>query len=168
MSRRLREYHLLREQRPKRLGLEQAPPRSGVRQAELLEDRPRVGAPAAAPPLVREARPQLRVAVGRLEDPPDDELRRHRAVPLVLLQPERDVPERIAAVAVEAAAEAEGDRAAGVSAAVLDAKTQVLAVADGRRLGDLAPGDEQRHVGVAEPERREPPQLAAEPERQRA
>ncbi len=36
------------------------------------------------------------------------------------------------------------------------------------QLAELAAGDEQRDAGIAEAERREPPQLRAEPERQRA
>ena len=42
------------------------------------------------------------------------------------------------------------------------AEAQVLAVADGAELGQLAPVDQQRHAGVAQAERREPRELLAE------
>ena len=61
----------------------------------------RLRAELRAAPLRGEAVAQLEVAVGRVEDPPDDELRRDRAVPGVLLEAEGDVVVPDAAAAVE-------------------------------------------------------------------
>ena len=63
--------------------------------------------------------------------------------------------------AVELAAEAERDRRAGVAAALADPEAQMLALADERRVDRLAARHEQRHVRVAEPERRQPLELAS-------
>ena len=82
------------------------------------------------------------------------------AVPAVLLQPERDVVAARPAGTVELPAEAERDRAARVGAVAADAEAQMLALADRRELAELAAGGEQRHLRVAEPERREPRELA--------
>ena len=68
---------------------------------------------------------------------------------------------------LELAAEPERDRAARVAPVLADAEAQVLALADRRGADRLAAGDEQRHVGIAEPERRELLELAGELERQR-
>src|SRR5262249_53081029 len=73
-----RERRRFVEKPPEGLRLEQAaPPRRGVRQLELLEDRARPGAPPrlAAAPLVLQPAPQLLVALARAEDAPHDELR---------------------------------------------------------------------------------------------
>ena len=68
---------------------------------------------------------------------------------------------------VEALSLAERDRAAGVSPLAADAKAEVLPLADCCELGEPAAGREQRRGRVAEPERREPRELAAEVERER-
>ena len=60
----------------------------------------------------------------------------------------------------------EGDRRTGVPAALAHPEAKMLAVAHRRQVGELAPVDEQRHAGIAEPERREPRQLGAQAERQ--
>ena len=98
--------------------------------------------------------------------PPDDELRRDRAVPVVLLEPERDVEAPDRAKPVDLRALAERDRAAGVAAVLADAEAQVLPLAHRRRRDRLRRGDEERHVGVAETERREPRELLGEVERE--
>ena len=67
----------------------------------------------------------------------------------------------VAAQPVELPAEPERDRAARVAPVLADAEAQVLAVADGRGVDGLAARDEQRHVGVAEAERRQPLELRA-------
>ena len=50
--------------------------------------------------------------------------------------------------------------------ALPDAEPQVLAVADGREIGEVAAVDEEQHAGVREPERRELAELGAEVERE--
>src|SRR4051794_25764054 len=159
------------EQRAERRRLEKAPPcagRVGRCDLELREDRARLGRPCrlARLPLPGEPLAQLVEAVDRVEDAADDELRRADAVPPVLAEPERDVVARLAPEAVELRAEAERDRLAGVASAVAHAEPEVLPVADRRGLCDLATVDEQRHPRIAEAERREPRELAAEAERQ--
>ena len=72
----------------------------------------------------------------------------------------------LAPVAVEPRADAERDRAAGVEAVAPDAEAQMLPLAHRRELAELAARREQRHLGIAEPERREPRELRAELERQ--
>ena len=122
---------------------------------------------ALAPQLLEPRRAARSYAVGRVEEPPHDELRRDGAVPAVLLQPEDEVVARLAPEPVELRAEAERDRAAGVAAVLAHAEAQVLALPDRRGLDGLAAGDEQGHVGVAEPERRQPVELLRQVERQR-
>src|SRR2546423_6643544 len=134
------------------------------------EYAPRLGGPrvSACTPLRREPFAQLLVALGGVEDPPYDELRRDGAVPAVLLQPERDVVAPRAAEAVELAAEPERDRRPGVAAALPHAEAQMLALADRAELAQLASVDEQHHAGIPEPERREARQLLAERQAQLA
>ena len=67
---------------------------------------------------------------------------------------------------VELRAEPEGDRAARVGAVAADAEAQVLPLAHGREVAELAARREQRHVRIAEPERRELRELLAELERE--
>src|SRR5204863_176896 len=100
-----------------------------------------------------EALAEFEVALGRVEDAADDELRRDRAVPTILLQAERDVVAAHTAEAVEVRAEAERDRRAELTVAVPDPEAEVLAVADRGRLHDLAAGHEQRRRGIAQSER---------------
>src|ERR671936_594838 len=124
---------------------------------ELVEDLlcDRLAFTARAAEFPGEPLAQLAVALVGVEDPADDQLRRGRPVPTVLLEPERDVVRAVAPVAVEPRAEAERDRAAAVDAVLADPEAQVLPLAHGRELRELAPGREQRDVRVAEPERRE-------------
>src|SRR5581483_11176523 len=98
------------------------------------------------------------VARGGREEPPDDELRRDRAVPAVLLEPERDVVAP-APEGVEAASLAEGDRTAGVDPLAADPEAEMLPFAHGRERRQAAARGEQGHRGVPEAERREPRQL---------
>src|SRR5581483_478708 len=132
-----------------------------------LGDRLRLRAEPARAPLGRQPLAQLEVALGRLEDPADDELRRRRAVPGVLLEAEGDVVVAHTAEAVELGAEPERDRRTGRPPRVADAEAQVLAVADRGQIGELAAGDEQGDAWVAETERREAAELRAELERER-
>ncbi len=157
------------EQRAEALRLEQVPAAEPcLVELELGEDRRRFGVARLGrlPELGDEPVAQLAEARGGDEDATHDELRRHRAVPAVLLEPERDVVAALAPVRVEPRAEAEGDRAAGVGAVAADAEAQVLALPDRGEVAELAAGSEQRHAGVAEPERRQPGELGAEVERQ--
>src|SRR5262245_2733906 len=63
-------------------------------------------------------------------------------------------------------AQPEGNRAARVAAVCAHAELEVLSLADGGELRQLAARQEQRHVRVAEAERREPRELAAQLERE--
>src|SRR4029453_12795223 len=96
---------------------------------ELGKDRLGLRAEPAGAPLLREAFAQLQVAVRRIEDAPNDELRRGRPVPRVLLEPEGDVVAADAPEPVELRAEAEGDRAPGRATGVRDPEAEVLPVA---------------------------------------
>src|SRR5439155_20284425 len=159
------QRRLLLEQRPERRRLEQAPLRA-VAKLELVEDRAPLCRPRrlAGTPLLREPVPQLLEPVGGVEDPPDDELRRHRAVPAVLLEPERHVVATLPAKTIEVAAHAEGDRRARVAAVLPHAKPEMLAVSNRSEVGELAAVDQQGHPGVAEAERREPGELGSKSE----
>src|SRR5262249_49768781 len=94
------------------------------------------------------------------------ELRRDGSVPLVRLEPEGDVVAPDLAQTVEPRTEAERDRAARVPPVLADAEAEVLALADGRELRQLAAGQQQRHVRVAEAEGRQPGELGAQVESQ--
>ena len=136
---------------------------------QLGEDPPCFRRPGgiACSPEPREPCAQLLVRVGRVEDPPDDELRSDRTVPVVLLEPEGDVEVRLQAHPVELAAEAEGDRTSGVAPLLAHPKAQVLSVPDGCGADRLAVRNEKRHVGITEPEGCELLELAGELEGQR-
>src|SRR5439155_15738793 len=155
------------EKGTKARGLEQVAA-SAVVESQLRKDRSRVRIAGGRrlDPLLREPLAELAIAGSTGEDAADDQLRRDRSVPVVLLEPERDVVEDVGAEQLEARALPEGDRAAGVAAAPLNPEAKVLAVADGRKLGEPAAGSEQHRRRVPEPERREPPELGAEVERQ--
>src|SRR5581483_8589574 len=142
---------------------------SRCRPVELLEHPPGRGRSLArsCPPLGCELGAQRAVAIGRLEGPPDHELRRRGAVPGVLREPEGDVVLSHPPVAVEMRAETEGDRAAGGTAAVEHAEAQVLALPYRLQVAQLAACDEQRHAWVAEAEGCEPLELGGELERER-
>ena len=71
------------------------------------------GLSRAGAPLGGESLAQLEVTVRRLEDASDDQLRRGRPVPAVLLEPERQVVGADTAKTIELRPEAESDRAAG-------------------------------------------------------
>src|SRR5207302_7630809 len=106
---------------------EQAPP-PGVVDTELLEHGARRLAPllGAGPPFGGQLGAQLEIALRRLEDPPDDQLRRGRAVPRVGLEPEGEVVGTDPPPAVERRAEPEGDRAAGCPSRLDGTEAQVL------------------------------------------
>src|SRR5262249_50423309 len=137
------------KQRPERRRFEEAPPRA-VADLQLGEDRPRVRRPRCLTraPLPDKPRAKLLEPVDGVEDAANDELRRHRPVPAVLGQPEGDVVAGLAAEAVELAAEPEGDRLARVAPAVPHPEPQVLALADGGGLRDLAAVDEEGYSRV--------------------
>src|SRR5438132_6307362 len=127
-----------------------------IRRQHLGPFAPEAGQPVA----------QLAVAGLAVEDSLDHELRGDGAVPVVLLEPEGDVEPELLPEAVDLPAEAERDRAAGVTGAVLDPKAKMLAVTDCGDLAELAAGHEQGHAGVAEPERRQARELGAQAQRQ--
>src|SRR5919198_490377 len=79
-----------------------------------------------------------------IENPPDNELRRDRPVPLVFLETEGDVERSLLPKSVELPPEAEGDRTARVAGPVLDPKPEVLAVAD---RGDVG-AEVERQLGA--------------------
>ena len=80
----------LREERLEALRLEQAAP-DAAREVELVEDLLCDGVSLLRAPLLAQPARQLLVAVVRVEDAPDDELRRDGSVPAVLLEAEDDV-----------------------------------------------------------------------------
>ena len=121
---------------------------------ELVEDPLRMRLARFRGPLCPEPGVDLIEAVVGVEDTTHDELRRHGPVPVVLLQTKRDVVTSRASVTVELGALSEGDGAAGVAAVAMDAETEVLPVADGRELAELAARREQRDIGIGQAERR--------------
>src|SRR5439155_13991966 len=142
------------------------PFRAVLLQLELGKDRlrlriARLRTPLRAQPFVEPLEPVVRV-----EDAPHDELRRHGPVPVILLQAEGDVVPPDTPVAVHLRSLAERDSAARIAAVTVHSETEMLAVSNRRKVAELAPGCEQRHVGIAEPERRQPAQLLAQIERQ--
>src|SRR5262249_33642119 len=134
---------------------------------ELVEDRLRLGiAAAVCKPLRTQPFVELVEAIVGIEDATHDELRRDRAVPMVLLQAEGDVVPSDTAGTVELGSLAERNRSARVTPVTLQTETQMLSVTDRCQFAELAPRRKQRHVRVAEAERRKPPQLLAQLERQ--
>src|SRR5438270_595023 len=167
--RRARESRLAREQRPEALRLEQMPtPEPRRLDLELGEDRGRLAVALVGRLAVFRDEPVAQLFEPRLggEDPPHDELRRDSAVPAVLLEPERDVPTAVTPVAVELGPRAERDCRAGVEAVAPDAKAQMLPLAHRRELAELTTRGEQRHLGIAQAERRKTTELGAQVERQ--
>src|SRR2546426_7617240 len=82
----------LAEQGAKRFRFEWMPRRRAVRrETELVEDRLRGRLALTGAPLRTQPRVEFLEAVVRIEDSAHDELWRDGAVPVVLLQPERDV-----------------------------------------------------------------------------
>ena len=158
------------EKRSERLRLEElAAARVLCVERKLTEDAPRLRSPgrlAARARAPRSARSQLLVALGRVEDPPDDELRCDRAVPVVLLQAERDVEQADREQPIELRALTERNRAPGVASVLTHAKAKMLAVADGRGSHGLRRRDEQGDVRVAETERRKALELLRQVERE--
>ena len=161
----------LSEERPERLGLQEmaSPGGFGFGQVELREDRPRLGRPGllAGAPEPGQPRMQVVVAVVGLEQAPNDELWRNRPVPAVRLEAERDVVAPLGAEEIELSSQAEADRAARVAAVAAYAEGEVLAFADRAQLDEAAARREQRHLGIPEPERRQPTEFLRELERQR-
>src|SRR6185436_11364845 len=156
----------LGQERDEALGLEQVPLRTAVDEPELGEDRDRVGIAIFLAPLRLEPFPLGDVAFVGLEHMTHVELRRDRPVPLVRLELECDIEETGPAQAFEPSAEPERDRTPRVAPVRAHAELQVLALADGGQVDQLAAREQQRHVRVAEAERREPRQLVAKLERQ--
>src|SRR5579862_3105755 len=150
----LQRRRLFLEQVPEGRRLEQASPGS-VSQLELAEDLPRLLCPGvfAGAPLLREPVAQLVETLGGVEDAAHDELGRDDAVPPVILEPHGEVVAPFAQEPVELRTQAERDRRPGVPAALPHAETQVLPVAHGRQVRELAAVDEQRDRRIAEPER---------------
>src|SRR2546426_5597841 len=103
-------------------------PASACCKLELLEDRVRAGIALrrAQLPLRRRPGVQLAVALVRVEHVLHHELRRDRAVPAVLLRPERNVVTLLAPEPVDLAAEIERNRAARVAAVAPHAEARVL------------------------------------------
>ena len=150
---------------PTRAGSATAPPSSRPSSAKIASPSGLSVVPRATR---REALAQLQVAVGRVEDPPDDELRRRPPVPAVLLQPEGDVVAPDPPVAVELARPGRrrsrsrpGGRPAGTR------KRRCLPSPTAARSPSSQPATRSVHARVAEPERREPLELGAEVERER-
>ena len=145
------------------------PPGAALLEAELRGDRLAVGAEVVRAPLAREALAQLQVAVGRVEDAPDDELRRRRPVPAC--SPAAGTRGRSARPAGSGRAARRGRRRSpcppGGSGRWPDAEAEVLPLADRGQVAELAAGDEEVDARVAEPERGEPAELGAERERER-
>ena len=123
---------------------------------ELTEDR---AAPPASTPARRRATARRATSAAprsqpAFEDAAHDELRRDRAVPAVLLEPERDVEAAVGPAAARAAPPRPNAIALPASRPCWRTRNRrcfpspTVAGADG-----LAAGDEQRHIGVAEPER---------------
>src|SRR3989449_1368966 len=135
---------------------------------QFREDRRRVRRPCGRALAPEPAQPVAQLSVARLavEDALDHELGCDGAVPVIFLEAESDVELQLPPKAIELAAEAERDRAAGVARAILDPEPKMLAVADGRDIAQLAAGHEQGDAWIAEPERREARELCAEGERQ--
>src|SRR6266545_2292594 len=156
----------LRQERAERLGLERMPSRAALLDLQLVEDRLRLRLAGLQLPLRAQPAVQLVEPIVGVEDAAHDELRCDRAVPVVLLEPEGDVVATDAPVAIQARPLPERDRAAGVATVAVDTKTEVLPVAHRREIAELAARCEQRHVRVAEPERRKSTQLLAQVERE--
>src|SRR5438477_13027729 len=132
------------EEAAERRRFEEVPsPRLLPAELELGEDHRRFGRPCLLPfaPQARQPFAQLPVAGLRVEPPPDHERGSHRAVPVVLLEPKREVERGFLPEAVELAAEAERDRGARISSAVPDPEAQVLSIPHRGDVAELAPGD---------------------------
>ena len=161
-----RRQRLAFEQGAERLGLEQAAP----------GPCPRGRAPRTPPARRRSTRrgrrairgeppAELAVALGRLEDPPDDELRRGRPVPRVRLEAESHV---VGAVCRQRSSCEPSPNAIALPAGPPSSaprKRRCLPSPTVCRSLSSQPGDEQRHARVAESERRQPPELVGELER---
>src|SRR5438046_9708499 len=90
------------------------PTRPAVHERELVEDLLRSHVPSLRRPFSPQPRVELVEPLLGLEHTPYDELRRDRAVPVVLLEPERDVVPADASIAVEVRAVPDRNRAAGL------------------------------------------------------
>ncbi len=110
--------------------------------------------------------PKAFVAAGRIEQAPDDKLRRHGAVPVVLGELERQVIAARAAQTLDLRSQPERNRATAIAPMLLHPEAKVLAVTDGGRLDGLDARRQENRLGIAEPERRKPAQLVGEIERQ--
>ena len=161
-----RRQRRLGQQHAERLRLERVTLGAARLDFELVEDRLRLRIAPFGLPLRAEPGVQLLEAVVGVEDAAHDELRRDRSVPVVLLQPERDVITAHATEAVELRALAECDRTTRVASVALHAEAQMLSVTDRCELAELATRRKQRDLGVREPEGRQLTKLLAEIERE--
>ena len=143
-----------------------APPSAS---AELGEDRRRLGVHASLlAPLGLQPLAQLADSASRASKTVAHvQLRRDRAVPLVRLEPKGDVVVPHPAQAVELAAQAgRRSRCPHRRPSARTRKLRCFPSPTVARSPSSQPASEQRHVRVAEPERREPRELLAEVERQ--
>jgi len=99
-------------------------------------------------------------------NPPDDELRCDRAVPVVLLQAERDVEQANREQPIELRALTERDCAPCVTSVLANTEAKMLALPDGGGSHGLRRRDEQGDVRVAETERRQAPEFLRQVERE--
>src|SRR6478672_9139633 len=118
---------------------------------QFRENRRRLRRPGGRALAPETAQPGAQLPVARLalEDPLDHELGCDGAVPVIFLEPKSDVELQLPPKAVELAAKAECDCAAGVARAVLDPEAKVLAVSHRGDIAQLAPGNEQGDGWIA-------------------
>ena len=149
---------------PTRAAARLGPPSTSASSSKTARASGRPGRlrPAATRPAATSRSARIR---RRVEEPPHDELRRDRAVPAVLLEPEarRSGPR---AAAVELRAHAERDRAAASRPCWRTRKRRCFPSPTVAGSSARSP-HQQRHVRIAEPERRQPAELAREVERER-
>jgi len=138
------------------LRLEWMPPGFTRLELELVEDRLRLRIALGGLPLCAQPCVHLGETIIRIENAAHHELRRDRAVPLIGLQTEGDVVLSRAPVPIELRSLAERDRPAGIVTVVMYPEAKVSTLADGRKVTELATRRQQRNVGIAEPEGREP------------
>src|SRR5436190_6062758 len=109
---------------------------------ELVEDRLRSWFAPLGLPLLAQPGIDLVEAVVGVEHAAHDELWGDRAVPMVLLQAERDVVAPVSPVAVELRSLTERNRATRIAAVAVHPEPKMLPVSDRRELSELAAGRE--------------------------
>src|SRR4051812_40355262 len=102
--------------------------RAAALQLELVEDSLSLSVAWFCLPLRTQPRVDLVEPVVCVEDAPHDELRRHRPVPVVLLEAERNVVTPLASIAVEPCPLSERDRASRITPVAVHSEAQMLAV----------------------------------------